>query len=53
MALQKIGLSVFQNLLWVYEITWISVRFPVLNFCPSPPLVVADDEMKGTVDYLF
>ncbi len=32
----------FQNLLWVYEMAWMSVRFPGLKFCPSPPLVHAD-----------
>ncbi len=33
-----IGLSVFQSLLWVYGMAWMSVRFPNLKFCPSPPL---------------
>ncbi len=30
----------FQNLLWVYVMgmAWMSVRFPGLKFCPSPPL---------------
>ncbi len=30
----------FQNLLWVYGMAWMSVRFPGLKFCPSPPLTV-------------
>ncbi len=29
----------FQNLLWVYGMAWMSVRFPGLKFCPSPPLL--------------
>ncbi len=33
-----IGLSMFQNLSWVYGMAWVSVRFPGLKFCPSPPL---------------
>ncbi len=33
-----IGLSMFQNLLWVYGMAWMSVRFPGLKFYPSPPL---------------
>ncbi len=28
----------FQNMLWVYGMAWMSVRFPGLKFCPSPPL---------------
>ncbi len=28
----------FQNLLWVYVMAWMRVRFPGLKFCPSPPL---------------
>ncbi len=28
----------FQNLLWVYGMAWMSVSFPGLKFCPSPPL---------------
>ncbi len=36
-----IGLSMFQNLLWVYGMAWMSVRFPGLKFCPSPPLLRA------------
>ncbi len=35
---KKILLSMFQNLLWVYGMAWMSVRFPCLKFCPSPPL---------------
>ncbi len=34
-----IGLTMFQNLLWVYGMAWMSVRFPGLKFCPSPSLV--------------
>ncbi len=42
MAIQKkkIGLSVFQNLLWVYGMAWMNVRFPSLKFCPSPPMAI-------------
>ncbi len=29
----------FQNLLWVYGMAWMRVRFPGLKFCSSPPLV--------------
>ncbi len=29
----------FQNLLWVYGMAWMSVRFPSLKFCSSPPLL--------------
>ncbi len=32
------GLSVFQSLLWVYGMVWMSVRFPGLKFSPSSPL---------------
>ncbi len=28
----------FQNLLWMYGIAWMRVRFPGLKFCSSPPL---------------
>ncbi len=34
-----IGLSMFQNLLWVYGMAWMSVRFPGMKFCPIPPLI--------------
>ncbi len=37
----------FQNLLWVYGMAWMSVRFPGLKFCPSPPLMIA--EVSGMV----
>ncbi len=33
-----IGLSMFQNLLWMYGMAWMSVRFPGLKLCPSTPL---------------
>ncbi len=35
-----LGLSMFQNLLWVYGMAWMSVRFPGLKFCPSLPLIL-------------
>ncbi len=31
----------FQNLLWVYGMAWMRVRFPGLKFCSSPPLTTA------------
>ncbi len=40
-----IGLSMFQNLLWVYGMAWMSVRFPGLKFCPSPPLPVCECDL--------
>lgn len=30
----------FQNLLWVYGMAWMRVRFPGLKFCSSPPLLI-------------
>ncbi len=39
MAIQKYCCPWFQNLLWVYVMAWMRVRFPGLKFCPSPPLV--------------
>ncbi len=39
MAIQK-NIVRFQNLLWVYGMAWMRVRFPGLKFCPSPPLSV-------------
>ncbi len=32
----------FQNLLWVYGMAWMTMRFHGLKFCPSPPLTVSD-----------
>ncbi len=32
----------FQNLLWVYGMAWMRVRFPGLKFCYSPPLHLGD-----------
>ncbi len=34
----------FQNVLWVYGMAWMRVRFPGLKFCPSPPLKESDTE---------
>ncbi len=28
-----LDLNFFQNLLWMYEMAWTSVRFPGLKFC--------------------
>ncbi len=33
-----ICLPMFQNLLWMYGMAWMSVRFPGLKLCPSTPL---------------
>ncbi len=38
MAIQKNIVVRFQNWLWVYGMAWMSVRFPGLKFCSSPPL---------------
>ncbi len=35
---EKKGYPWFQNLLWVYGMAWMSVRFPCLKFCPSSAL---------------
>ncbi len=40
-------MSTFQNLLWVYGMACLSVRFPSLKFCPSPPLILSNG---GTTD---
>ncbi len=40
MAIQKNIVVWFQNLLWMYGMAWMRVRFPGLKFCSSPPLVV-------------
>ncbi len=39
-AIQKNIVVWFQNLLWMYGMAWMRVRFPGLKFCSSPPLVV-------------
>ncbi len=43
------GLSMFQNLLWVYGMSWMSVRFPGLKFCPSPPLPALKGRHKSAI----